>query len=308
MKLNTSVGISFLNLFTNDLSIKVDGTNSTLNLHILKIENNQFNYFELIEELAENVISYSLSRKQIEAFKAEGKTAKLYRRAVEKLRKNIDKPTDKSSGGEAGEILLYSFLESHLNAPKILTKLEIKTSSADYAKGSDGIHLLKITDTSYQLIFGESKLKPNLKDSITNAFDSIHDFITRTDNNIDHEIGLLDTQLCKEIVDDSSYKFIKSAVFPSASSSINRDKAFGIFAGFEIKPTPEEENLSNEDFRKVIRESIKKEVNAKLKHIKEKIDEHKLHGYSFYIYVFPFIKLDETRRKIIDNLIHAKLN
>lgn len=308
MELKTSVGKSFLDLFTNDLSIKVTGTYSTLNLHILRIENNDFCYFELIEELAENIISYSLSRKQIDAFKAVGKTAKLYRRAVEKLRQNIDKPTDKSSGGEAGELLLYSFLESHLKAPKILTKLEIKTSSDEYAKGSDGIHLLKVSETSYQLIFGESKLNPNLKDSICNAFDSIHEFLTRSKNNINHEIGLLDSQLCKEAFEKDLYSFIKSVVFPSASSSVTRDKAFGIFAGFEIKPTEKQIKLSNDDFRKEIREVIKNEVNTKLKHIKEKIVEHKLEGYSFYIYVFPFIKLDDTRRKIIDNLIHAKFN
>lgn len=308
MKLKPTIGKSFLELFTNDLSINVAGTNSILNLHILKIENNQFNYFELIEELAENVISYSLSRKQIDALKAEGKTAKLYRRAVEKLRANIDKPTDKSSGGEAGEILLYSFLESHLNAPKILTKLEIKSSSADYAKGSDGIHLLKLSDKGYQLVFGESKLKPNLKDSIVFAFDSIHDFITRSTNNINHEIGLLDTQLCKEAYEKDLFDFIKSVVFPTASSEVSRDKAFGIFAGFEINPTEDEMKMPNDKFRDHIKEEIKKEVNSKMKYIKEKIEEYKLFGYSFYIYVFPFIKLDETRRKIIDNLIHAKLN
>lgn len=308
MSLNTSVGTSFLSLFTNDLSIKIEDTNSILNLHILKIENNSFCYFELIDELAENVISYSLSRKQIETFKAEGKTAKLYRRAVEKLRDNIDSPKDKSSGGETGELLLYSFLESHLRAPKILTKLEIKTSSKDYAKGSDGIHLLKLSETSYQLVFGESKLKPNLKDSISAAFDSIHEFVNRKTNNIHHEIGLLSTQLCKEAVDESSYQFIKSVVFPSAVDEITKDNAFGIFAGFEITPTSEQEKMSNDDFRKSIRASIRHDVETKMINIKDKILEHKLHGYSFYVYVFPFIKLDESRRNIIDHLIHVKFN
>ncbi len=308
MELKTSVGKSFLNLFENAISCNISDTNSNLNLHILKIENNQFCYYELIEELAENIISYSLSRRQIALYKAEGKTAKLYRKAVEKLRENIDKPTDKSSGGETGEILLYSFLEAHLNAPKILTKLEIKSSSDDYAKGSDGIHLLKISDTEYQLIFGESKLYPNLKNSLSNAFDSISYFIKRDRNNINHEIGLLDSQLCKEVFDDSLYALIKSVVFPTPDSKITRDNAFAIFAGFEIKPTDIEMKLNNSEFRKLMRDKIIAEVNDKMIYIKEKMEEHKLFGYTFYVYVFPFINLDETRRKIIDNLIHAKLS
>jgi hypothetical protein len=308
MELKTSIGESFLNLFENAISCTVAGTNSALNLHILKIENNQFCYYELIEELAENIISFSLSRRQIAAYKAEGKTAKLYRKAVEKLRENIDKPSDKSSGGETGEILLYSFLESHLNAPKILTKLEIKSSSDDYAKGSDGIHLLKISDKEYQLIFGESKLNPNLRTSLSNAFDSISQFITRDRNNINYEIGLLDSQLCKEVFDETLYEFIKSIVFPTPQSNITRDNAFAIFAGFELNPTEPEMRLPNNDFRKQMRDKIITEVNDKMKYIKEKIEEHKLFGYTFYVYVFPFIHLDETRRKIIDNLIHAKLS
>ena len=118
----------------------------------------------------------------------------------------------------------------------------------------------------------------------------------------------MDSQLCKEAFEKDLYDFIKSVVFPTASSSVTRDKAFGIFAGFEVKPTDEQMKMTNDDFRKCIRDEIVNEVNAKLKHIQEKITEHKLDGYSFYIYVFPFIKLDDARRKIIDNLIHAKLN
>jgi hypothetical protein len=37
-----------------------------------------------------------------------------------------------NKGGELGELLLYCFLESHLKAPKILSKLELKTSTNHY--------------------------------------------------------------------------------------------------------------------------------------------------------------------------------
>lgn len=109
-------------------------------------------------------------------------------------------------------MLLYCFLEAHLNAPKILTKLEIKLSSKDYAKGSDGIHLLRISENNYQLIFGESKLHENLTDSISDAFKSIHDFITRDKNNLTDEIGLISTQLCKEAYAEDLYLFLKDEV------------------------------------------------------------------------------------------------
>jgi len=48
-------------------------------------------------------------------------------------------------------------LETHLNAPKILTKLEVKTAPNDYVKGADGVHLLQLNEQDFQLILGEAK-------------------------------------------------------------------------------------------------------------------------------------------------------
>lgn len=289
---------SFLDCFYNDIECLIDGTNSNLNLRILRIENNQFCYDDLITKLYNAVLHFSLSRKQFNEFTNDGRYGELSRAAVEKFRDY------EVNDGEAGELLLYCFLESHLKAPKILTKLEIKTSQNDYVKGSDGIHLLKVSDSNYQLIFGESKLDENLTTSITNAFKSIHDFIHRDKNNIHSEIGLLNSQLCKEALDDSLYDFIKSIVFPKANvpNPIDRDHAFAIFAGFQIKPTKDELKLKNEEFRKMIRQRITEEVTKRKDHIKKKIEELELNNYTFYVYVFPFMQIDKTRKKIIKDL------
>jgi hypothetical protein len=47
-------------------------------------------------------------------------------------------------------------------------------------------------------------------------------------------------------------------------------------------------------------------VEGKMEHIKKKIEEYSLHGYSFYVYVFPFMKLDETRKDIIKKITLAE--
>lgn len=302
MNLKTSINGKFLNLFYNDLECDIEETHSKLNLRILRIENNQFCYKELVDELSEAIISFSLSRKEHSDFLKDEKYAALYRKAVAKLRDYT------SNDGEAGELLLYCFLESHLNAPKLLTKLEIKLSTNDYAKGSDGIHLLKLADKKYQLIFGESKLDADLVTSLTNAFKSISDFVTRPKNNIHHEIGLINSQLCKEAFDENLYAFIKSVIFPTAngSDSITKDNAFAVFAGFDIKVTDEEKKLANDAFRDLIRGKIKDEVEKRKAHIKKKIEEYNLQNYTFYVYVFPFMELDATRKKIIKDLTLAE--
>lgn len=302
MKLESTINETFLELFYNEIECDVPDTHSKLNLHILKIENNEFCYPELVNHLRNHFISFSLSRKEIQDFEKDKRYGELYAKAASKFRDyNVN-------DGEAGELLLFCFLESHLKAPKILTKLEIKLSSKDYAKGSDGVHLLKVADKDYQLIFGESKLYQSLTTSITKAFESIQDFLTRTSNNINDEIGLINSQLCKEAFDDDLYQFLKSVIMPkvNAEEPITKNNAFAIFAGFEISPTDDERKLSNSDFLKTIKEQIKKEVEGKMEHIKKKIEEYSLHGYSFYVYVFPFMKLDETRKDIIKKITLAE--
>ncbi len=302
MELKSSINESFLELFYKEIECDVTETHSRLNLHILKIENNQFCYPDLVKHLRNHFISFSLSRKEIQDFEKDRRYGELYATAASKFRDyNVN-------DGEAGELLLFCFLESHLKAPKILTKLEIKLSSKDYAKGSDGVHLLKVADKDYQLIFGESKLYQNLTTSITKAFESIHDFTTRSKNNINDEIGLLNSQLCKETFDEELYQFLKSVIMPKANEDepITKNNAFAIFAGFEINPTDEEKKLSNSDFLKTIKEQVKKEVEGKMEHIKKKIEEYSLHRYTFYVYVFPFMKLDETRKDIIKKITLAE--
>lgn len=302
MDFKPSISEKFLDLFYKEIECDVPDTNSKLNLHILKIENNQFCYPELINELSNHFISFSLSRKDISDFKKNEKYGELYRKAAAKFRDyNVNE-------GEAGELLLFCFLEAHLKAPKILTKLEIKLSSNDYAKGSDGIHLLELAPKNYQLIFGESKLYQKLTTSLTKAFESIHDFRTRKKNNIHDEIGLINSQLCKEAFDEDLYQFLKSVIMPKASDTdpIVKNNAFAIFAGFEIDPTEEEKRLSNDKFLSLIKSKIKAEVEGKMRHIKKKIEEYGLYSYTFYVYAFPFMKLDETRKEIIKKITRAE--
>ena len=302
MELKPTISDKFLDLFYKEIECDVPETNSKLNLHILKIENNQFCYPELINELSNHFISFSLSRKDIADFKKNEKYGELYRKAASKFRDyNVNE-------GEAGELLLFCFLESHLKAPKILTKLEIKLSSNDYAKGSDGINLLELAPKNYQLIFGESKLDQSLTTLISQAFKSINDFLTRKKNNIYDEIGLINSQLCKEAFDEDLYQFLKSVIMPKANVTdpIVKNNAFAIFAGFEFDPTDEENRLSNDRFLKLIKSKIKAEVESKMSHIKKKIEEYKLYNYTFYVYVFPFMKLDETRKDIIKKITQAE--
>ena len=142
--IETNIKESFLDLFYHDIeNLELDKSNK-VNVFTLKVKNNAFAYDELVKLLSNQLCHFALSRTEVQKLIDAKEYATLVSKAQDKLRRYS------SNEGELGEILLYCLLESHLNAPKILTKLEIKTAKNDYVKGADGVHLLKVTETNYQ--------------------------------------------------------------------------------------------------------------------------------------------------------------
>ena len=244
MLIRTDIQSNFLNLFTKILENYDLEYGNKLNAFMLKISNNQFNYGGLSEELQNALITYALSRHTCDELIKQQKYGNLSAQAREKLK------AAENNTGELGELLLYCLLESHLQAPKLLTKLELKTAANDYVKGADGVHLLKIDDTSYQIVFGESKLHADLQSGITSAFKSIK---TMLDNGLDrmrYEIHLVNANLLKETIqDENSYEILKKILIPSENDEdLNIDNSFGVFLGFDIPISDDERRVSNSEF------------------------------------------------------------
>lgn len=285
----------FLDLFYHEIKSQSLHNKNTLELFTLKVRNNAFSYDELVSVLGNKLYYFALSRKQIQQLKKEDKLNDLIQSAKNKLRDhNVNE-------GELGEILLYCLLEAHLNAPKILTKLELKTSANDYVKGADGVHLFKVSDKDYQLIFGESKLEAKFKDGIYSAFDSIKKFLQT--KRLSFEMDLISSELVKEAYDESSYDILKKIIVPSAKEDETYlDYSFGIFLGFDVSIKEEYKNLSNSEFRTKIREEIKEEVLSTIKSLDYQLKKTDFTGYKFYIYAIPFSDLANKRKEIIKNL------
>jgi len=293
--IETNVKETFLDLFYHDIRDLELAKSNKINVFTLKVKNNAFAYDELVNLLSNQLYNFALSRTEVQKLIDAKEYATLVSKAQDKLRRYS------SNEGELGEILLYCLLESHLNAPKILTKLEIKTAKNDYVKGADGVHLLKISETDYQLIFGESKLNSNLQTGIYEAFASISKLLS--ENKIDFEIGLVNSQLIKETSNPELYEFLKKVIIPNArKSEINTDYSFGIFLGFDIEISEEESNKSNSEFRTNIRQKIKQEVESLTDSINFQINKTEFTGYDFHIYVIPFSNLAEKRKEIIQKL------
>ena len=277
----------FLSLFYHEIDSFKLTPKTKIDLFILDIDASDFDYSGMIDELGNASVYYAISRARItELKKAAGAEHAMVKEAVTKLR------NWEVNDGEGGELLLYCFLESHLNAPKILTKLELKTAGNDYVKGSDGVHLLKLKSGEYHLIFAESKLIPKITKAFYQAFGSIAEF---AENKKTFELALVESQLLKEAFDDDElYTFLKDVIKPkqsSSGSSIRRSTAFGILVGFEIDINDLEcEEIEDKEFSLLINSRVKAELESSYEYIKKQISTHGLEGHHFYIYAIPFLK------------------
>ncbi len=286
---------SFIHIDTQQLSNK-----NKMDIFMLNSNANEFDYKSLERNLLDPIITYSLSRKVQQKYKNSAAT--LSKRAREKF-KEYSKNT-----GELGELMLYCFLERHLKAPKILSKLELKTSSQLYVNGSDGVHYLKLEDGNYQLIFGESKMYQDLGIAIERALESIRQFKEEVNqkgeekSGITFEKNLISDNLQKEF-DEEDEKFLTKLIYPTSESDFFVDDAFGIFIGYETVITQEEKQLSNSEFRKIMKQKILDEISKISVNINTKIESKKLTGHNFYIYIVPFTEIEKERIEILGEIL-----
>jgi len=286
----------FSEVSSRSLNLK---NNNCLRLFQLEIRNSQFIFDGLHLFLQKNIGRYVFSRATLENFRLEGEEETVGLKAIELLR-TAKEPRDNGAGGELGEILLYLFLEHKLDAPKLLSKVELKTSGNQYVFGSDGIHLLKVNGKpfpSFQLIFGESKIKGDLKDAVDTAFKSIKG----VSDNPANEIRLIEKNIFAETFDKDTYEFIRSLIVPSNRDlSVNVDNAFGIFIGYTLDI--DSSKYTNEEFRSAAYSKMQDDIILASSHIEKKINDTGLSGYSFYIYIIPFNNAAEDRGNIIRKL------
>ncbi len=96
-----------------------------------------------------------------------------------------------------------------MQAPKLFSKVELKSSTNDYVKGADGIHFKFRNDSVgnkiLQLVVGEAKIKNDLKNGIEEAFTSINTYLTSNSQ----DIRLLDTHLMNQLVEDDEAEILK---------------------------------------------------------------------------------------------------
>lgn len=285
------------------LSISENQDDGFLDLFLLPINARKFDCHSVSDNLRESVADYALSWKIRDKYKDKAMIISM--KAREKFKKA------ENNNGELGELLLFCFLEGHLNAPKILTKLELKTASQIYINGSDGVHLKKLSDKKYQLIFGESKTYKDLKKAFTNAFKSIGEFINEVNasgngkSGIHFEKGLISSNIDSDIFEKDEEENLNALLYPEKKGDykFSLDDAFSIFIGYEIDIKDEQRKCSNDEFPIEIERKTVNQIESYKDNVYKLIKKYDLVGYTFYVFIMPFANIDKDRKEILGEIL-----
>jgi len=199
-----------------------------------------------------------------------------------------------------GEILLYVFLEQELDAPKIMSKIEIDEFNRNAVSKSDGIHLLSLDKSGrlfHQLVFGVSDIVGNLQIAIDRAFDKI----VQIEVNSENELRMVDNTTQWTIYDPDATQYMVELMTPQRNGTYKPDMAFGAFLGYTIKldkPEPD-----SQKYQTAVKEQLKKDIFDAQEYIIKKIQENGLGGYSFYFYTFPFNDAPNEKVSMIKEIL-----
>lgn len=182
LKRTLSAG-EFLRIF-NKVSecniVKLTNT-SSIQIYAADINNYKFRFGSMKSFILDNIGYYINSRSQNE--KLKGNAASIGSRALVQFMQAYNR----SQETVLGEVLLYMFLEEELNAPKIMTKVEIDTMGGLSKSISDGVHLLALNNGNsmfHQLVFGASNIDGDFKFAVDVAFEKICEIEKRGDNEL----------------------------------------------------------------------------------------------------------------------------
>ncbi|MCM1530468.1 MAG: DUF1837 domain-containing protein [Alistipes sp.] len=286
---------NFENVFSHfDSDAALDLSNQCgIDMYYLDISNSAFDYYELCKYLLDCVGMYVYSRSDIKRFEESRRIRSIGLKAVKSMNEN-GKADEKGSGNELGEMLVYALIEEVLNAPKLLSKVEISGSKSR----SDSLHLLKRNikgEMKYQLVCGTS----SIHDDIYQAIDEAFEIIERIKIGQVNERKAAQNTLYNNTYDSETTEVLKSILIPSKDNHKLPDMAFGVFIGYSLGIT----NDINDQFITEALEKMKKDIEIVIPYIMNKAASKKLGMHSCYFYFLPMNSAEKDKKRIMLELL-----
>ncbi len=265
---------------------------STVELYSVDIANMNFNFKNAKDFILDNIGSYVMSRTKITSYEEQRKLIAAGARALSKYSNSFKKSQDSI----LGETLLYIFLEQVLNAPKIMSKIELDDNG--HSK-SDGIYLLHSDLRGLpftQLVFGASNIVGNLE----MAVDSVFEKVDSIRENNDEELLMIDTTLNSNIFDKDVNQYLENIIKPKKTERVSTEMAFGCFLGYTL--SIDKSKCLKSEYIQLAKDQMKRDIDNIKIYIEDRIKEKQLNGYNFYFYILPFNDADNEKINIVKSM------
>ena len=267
-----------------------------LRLFHLKLDGVSFTDEGLYKCLRKNIGQYVFSRAEIDRYVNEGDAFSVALDAMERVLDQKGKAPDEF-GNMLGEILLYAFFEEKLNAPKIFSKMELNAHGTDAVY--DGVHLLKLTENDFQVVFGISNLDDGPEDAVNNAFEKLK----KADGAKTKGIPLVCELLFNKHVDDNLAAQLDYIISPRPSA-VSSDSAYGIFLCYNIGLA--KDKYDTPIYKSLVENKMISDLQYVLPKIQKWISDLGMSSRSFYIYVVPLDNATENKTSIMNKIIGGR--
>lgn len=260
-----------------------------------------FDYNELWKYLRHNIGYYVYSRAQIKKYMDDEEMETIAYDAIGHIKKTIA-ALKAPTGNELGELLLYIFLEQILKAPKLMSKVEIRTYGGFTTSESSGIHLVT-ADAAVpfsQIVLGTSMIEGDLRNAIDMAFADAKKLEHRKKD----ERRFVESAIFAKSFTEETYNQLEEIILPSGSVERKPTTAFGMFLGYTLNGVSKNGKCVS-DYQDDVLKQAKADIYNNISYIKSKITEYGLDGYSLYIYLLPFMDADEDKKNIMDKLLQT---
>ena len=189
-----------------------DGRKVNTLLIYLPVKDNVSIHSDFFDKIREGILhNFVLSCSEVEkklGAKSENPAEELFNKAIRKLSKHTAK-------GELGELILFVLLDVYFKAPKLLSKVSLKTSRRMPVFGADAVHG-QFHEGKFRIYLGESKLHAKFKSAATDAVKSIENAKAK----YEEEFDLLDSYLDFPDIDDELASALLELINPFSENDL----------------------------------------------------------------------------------------
>lgn len=208
------------------------------------------------------------------------------------------------SGGEPGELILYALLEWVLKAPRLVSKMYLKTNSNMPVHGTDGIHLGY--DESKDLLtiyFGESKIYKSFSSAADAAFTSMAELLTNS-GQISREIEILNNLSDLNSLDPAFQAKIADYINPYSTSKLTLQKRIvhACLLGFEYAAYNRILVLEPDKVASTFEEQYKKRIGSACRVIERHYSKRLPVTTNLHFFLLPFPSLRVFRAAFYEKL------